>query len=178
VAVISMGGIVVSKSVDVAGDEMDDAIMQYFRKRYNLLIGENSAEDVKIKIGSVFPLDEEKTMEVRGRDQVTGLPRTIIVTSEEIRQALLASIKTIVDMIKACLEETPAELAADLVDRGLVLAGGGALLHGFPELLSRETELSVHLAADPLDCVVLGTGKFLEELDGIDPARKRALLAK
>ncbi|MFC1522576.1 rod shape-determining protein [Elusimicrobiota bacterium] len=178
VAVISMGGIVVSKSVDVAGDEMDDAITQYFRKRYNLLIGENTAEGVKIQIGSVFPLDEEKTMEVKGRDQVTGLPRTIIVTSEEIRQALLSSVKTITDMIKSSLEETPAELAADLVDRGLVLAGGGALLHGFPELLSRETELAVHLAPDPLDCVALGTGKFLEELDGIDPARKRTLLAK
>ncbi|MFC1520934.1 rod shape-determining protein [Elusimicrobiota bacterium] len=178
VAVISMGGIVVSKSVDVAGDEMDDAITQYFRKRYNLLTGENTAEGVKIQIGSVFPLDEEKTMEVKGRDQVTGLPRTIVVTSEEIRQALLSSIKTIVDMIKSSLEETPAELAADLVDRGLVLAGGGALLRGFSELLSRETELSVHLAPEPLDCVVLGTGKFLEELDSIDSARKRMLLAK
>ncbi len=178
VAIISMGGMVVSKSIDVAGDEMDEAIIQYFRKRYNLLIGETTAEDVKIQTGSVFPLGEEKTMEVKGRDQVTGLPRTITITSEEVRQALLATVKTIVDTIKSALEETPAELAADLVDRGLVLAGGGSLLRGIPELVSRETDLPVHMTPEPLDCVVLGTGKFLEELERFDSVRKRAFVAK
>ncbi|MBI2070869.1 MAG: rod shape-determining protein [Elusimicrobia bacterium] len=177
VAIISMGGMVVSKSIDVAGDEMDEAIVQYFRKRYNLLIGETTAEDVKIQIGSVFPLGEEMSMEVKGRDQVTGLPRTITITSEEVRQALLVAVKTIVDTVKSALEETPAELAADLVDRGLVLAGGGSLLRGIPELISRETDLPVHLTPEPLDCVVLGTGKFLEELERFDNVRKRTFLA-
>lgn len=178
VAVISLGGIVVSKSIDIAGDEMDETILLYFRKRYNLLIGETTAEDVKIQIGSVFPLPEEKTMEAKGRDQVTGLPRTITVSSEEIRQALLAPVKTIIDTVKDTLEETPAELAADLVDRGIVLAGGGSLLRGLSELVSRETDLPVHLAPEPLDCVVLGTGKFLDELDRIDTARRKSFLAK
>lgn len=178
VAVISLGGMVVSKSIDIAGDEMDEAILLYFRKRYNLLIGETTAEEVKIQIGSVYPLAEEKTMEVKGRDQVTGLPRTITITSEEIRQALLVPVKSIVDVIKATLEETPAELSADLVDRGIVLAGGGSLLRGFPDLVSRETDLPVHLTPESLDCVVLGTGKFLEELEKYDSFRKRSFLAK
>ncbi len=177
VAIISLGGMVVSKSIDVAGDEMDEAILLYFRKRYNLLIGETTSEGVKIEIGSVYPLPEEKTMEVKGRDQVTGLPRTITITSEEIRQALLVPVKTIVDTIKSALEETPAELAADLVDRGIVLAGGGSLLRGLAELVSRETDLPVHLTPEPLDCVVLGTGKFLEELERFDVLRKRTFLA-
>jgi rod shape-determining protein MreB len=167
VAVISLGGMVVSKSLDVAGDELDESIVQYFRRKYNLLIGETTAEEVKIKIGSVFPLAEEQTMEVKGRDQVTGLPKTITVTSEEVRQALSEAIKLIVEVIKSTLEETPAELAADLVDRGIVLAGGGSLLRGLPELLSQETELPVTRAADPLTCVALGCGRYLEELDNI-----------
>ncbi len=167
VAVISLGGMVVTKSIDVAGDEMDDCIIQYFRRKYNLIIGETTAEDVKIKIGSVFPLKEEKTLEVKGRDQSQGLPKTLVVTSEEIRQALMEPIRLIVDVIKSALEETPAELAADLVDRGLVIAGGGSLIRGITDLIRQETDLPVHRAADPLSCVAIGTGKYLEELDNI-----------
>jgi rod shape-determining protein MreB len=166
-AVVSLGGMVVSKSIDVAGDEMDEAILQHFRRQYNLLIGETTAEDVKIQIGSVFPLKEEKTMEVKGRDQATGLPKTVLITSEEVRQALMEPVQLLLDVIKNCLEETPAELAADLVDRGMVLAGGGTLLRGLPDLIRQETELPVHRAADPLSCVAIGTGKFLEVLDNI-----------
>ena len=166
-AVVSLGGMVVSKSIDVAGDEMDEAILQHFRRKYNLLIGETTAEDVKIQIGSVFPLKEEKTMEVKGRDQATGLPKTVLITSEEVRQALMEPVQLLLDVVKNCLEETPAELAADLVDRGMVLAGGGTLLRGLPDLIRQETELPVHRAADPLSCVAIGTGKFLEVLDRI-----------
>ncbi len=166
-AIISLGGLVVSKSLDIAGDEMDEAVMMHFRRKYNLLIGETTAEDVKIQIGSVFPLKEEKTMEVKGRDQATGLPKTVLITSEEVRQALMEPVQLILDVIKNTLEETPAELAADLVDRGIMLAGGGSLLRGLPDLIRQETELPVHRAADPLSCVALGTGKFLEELDNI-----------
>lgn len=175
VAVISLGGMVVSKSLDVAGDEMDEAIVQYFRRKYNLLVGETTAEDVKIRIGSVFPLPEEQSMEVKGRDQVTGLPKTITITSEEIRQALSEPVKLIIEVVKQTLEETPAELSADLVDRGIVLAGGGCLLRGFPELLSQETELPVTRSADPLSCVVMGCGRYLEELDNLKRARKALL---
>lgn len=167
VAVISLGGLVVAKSLDVAGDEMDDCIVQYFRRKHNLVIGETTAEEVKIQIGSVFPLKEEKTIEVKGRDQAKGLPKTILVTSEEIRQALMEPVQLIVDVLKQVLESTPPELSSDLVDRGMVLAGGGSLLRGFPELIRQETELPVHRAADPLSCVALGCGKYLEELDKI-----------
>ena len=156
-AMISLGGLVVSKSLDIAGDEMDEAVMMHFRRKYNLLIGETTAEDVKIQIGSVFPLKEEKTMEVKGRDQATGLPKTVLITSEEVRQALMEPVQLILDLIKNTLEETPAELAADLVDRGIMLAGGGSLLRGLPDLIRQETELPVHRAADPLSCVALGT---------------------
>jgi rod shape-determining protein MreB and related proteins len=166
-AVISLGGLVVSKSLDIAGDEMDEAVMMHFRRKYNLLIGETTAEEVKIQIGSVFPLKEEKTMEVKGRDQATGLPKTVLITSEEIRQSLMEPVQLILDVIKNTLEETPAELAADLVDRGIMLAGGGSLLRGLPDLIRQETELPVHRSADPLSCVAMGTGKFLEELDHI-----------
>ncbi|MDR0953325.1 MAG: rod shape-determining protein [Elusimicrobiota bacterium] len=164
VAVISLGGMVVAKSIDIAGDEITDCIIQYFRKKYNLIIGETTAEDVKINIGSVYPLEEEKTMEVKGRDQTQGLPRTMTVTSEEIRQALLEPVRAIVEVVKSTLEETPPELAADLVDRGLVVAGGGSLLRGITELIKKETDIPVHRAADPLSCVALGTGKYLEFL--------------
>ena len=175
VAVISLSGMVVSKSIDVAGDEMDEAVMQYFRRKYNLVIGESTAEQVKIKVGSVFPLPEEESMEVKGRDQVTGLPRTITVTSEEIRQALSEPVKLIVDTVKEALEETPPELSADLVDRGIMMAGGGALLRGFPDLLAQETDLPVHVAADPLTAVTIGCGRYLEELDNIK--RHRIMLS-
>ena len=176
VAIISLGGMVVSKAIDVAGDKMDEAIVQYFRRKYNLLIGENTAEIVKIQIGSVFPMQQELSMEVKGRDQVTGLPKTITVTSEEIRSALSEPIKSIVEVIKDTLEETPAELSADLVDRGIVLAGGGALLRGLPELLKQETELPINIADDPLTCVVRGTGVYLEELDNIKLAQKKYMV--
>ena len=164
IAVISLGGMVVAKSIDIAGDEITDCIIQYFKKKYNLIIGETTAEDVKINIGSVYPLEEEKTMEVKGRDQTQGLPRTMTVTSEEIRQALLEPVRAIVELVKSTLEETPPELAADLVDRGLVVAGGGSLLRGITELIRKETDIPVHRAADPLSCVALGTGKYLEFL--------------
>ena len=165
VAVIALGGMVITRSLDVAGDEMDECIVQFFRRKHNLVIGETTAEQVKVQIGSVFPLKEEKTIEVKGRDQAKGLPKTILVTSEDIRQALLEPVQLIVDVIKQVLEETPPELSSDLVDRGMVLAGGGSLLRGFPELIRKETELPVHRAADPLSCVALGCGKYLEELD-------------
>ncbi|MDR0734778.1 MAG: rod shape-determining protein [Elusimicrobiota bacterium] len=164
VAVISLGGMVVAKSIDIAGDELTECIIQYFRKKYNLIVGETTAEDVKIKIGSVYPQDEETSMEVKGRDQTQGLPRTMTVTSEEIRQALLEPARAIVELVKSTLEETPPELAADLVDRGLVVAGGGSLLRGITDLIHKETDIPVHRAENPLCCVALGTGKYLEFL--------------
>lgn len=167
VGVISLGGMVVSKSIDIAGDEMDEAIIQYFRRRYNLFIGENTAEEIKIRIGSVYPLEEELSMEVKGRDQVTGLPKTIVVTSEEIRAALAEPVSAIISVIKSALEETPAELAADLVETGITLAGGGALLRGIDKLIAKETGLPVRIADDPITCVVRGTGKYLEEIDNL-----------
>lgn len=164
VAVISLGGMVVANSIDIAGDEITDCIVQYFRKKYNLIIGETTAEEVKINIGSVYSLDEEMSMEVKGRDQTQGLPRTMTVTSDEIRQAVLEPVRAIVDLVKRTLEETPPELAADLVDRGLVVAGGGSLLRGITDLIHKETDIPVRRAADPLRCVALGTGKCLEFL--------------
>lgn len=175
VAVISLGGMVVAKSLGIAGDEMDESIVQYFRKKYNLIIGENTAEEVKMKVGSVFPMEHELTMEVKGRDQVTGLPKTVKITSEEMRVALSDPIKAVIEVIKNTLEETPAEIAADLVDRGIILSGGGSLVRGLPELLSQETELPVNLADDPLTCVAKGTGIFLEELDNIRNSKKYKL---
>ncbi|MDR1663247.1 MAG: rod shape-determining protein [Endomicrobium sp.] len=173
VAVISLGGMVVAKSLEVAGDKMDEAIGQYFRRKYNLSIGENTAESVKVKIGSVFLLDKELTMDVKGRDLLTGLPKTVSISSEEVRNALLDPVRKIVEVVKNVLEETPAELSADLVDRGIILSGGGSLVKGFSELLSQETELPVNLADDPLTCVVMGTGAYLEELDNIKRSKKR-----
>ncbi len=164
VAVISLGGMVVANSIDIAGDEITDCIVQYFRKKYNLIIGETTAEEVKINIGSVYSLDEEMSMEVKGRDQTQGLPRTMTVTSDEIRQAVLEPVRAIVDLVKRTLEETPPELAADLVDRGLVVAGGGSLLRGITDLIHKETDIPVRRAEDPLRCVALGTGKCLEFL--------------
>ena len=175
VAIISLGGMVVAKSLDVAGDKMDEAIIQYFRRRYNLTIGENTAEGVKMKIGSVFPLEKELSLDVKGRDLLTGLPKTVTITSEEVRNALSDPIKKITEVIKNVLEETPAELAADLVDRGIILSGGGSLVRGLPELLSKETELPVNRADDPLSCVAKGTGAYLEELDNIKKSEKRKM---
>jgi len=164
IAVISLGGIVTSKSIRIAGDEMDDAIIQYVKKEYNLLIGERTAEEVKIKIGSAYPLENELTIEIKGRDLLTGLPKTVEVNSSEIRGALQPVIMAIVDAVKSALEATPPELASDIVERGIILAGGGALLKGIDKILSQETEMPVFVADDPLSCVALGTGKILEEV--------------
>lgn len=164
VALISLAGIVFSRSVRVAGDELDEAIMQYMKRAYNLMIGERTAEEIKIKIGSAYPMDKESTMEVKGRDLVAGLPKTISITSQEVREALLEPISTIVESVRVTLERCPPELSADLVDRGLVLAGGGALLRGLDKLLSEETGLPVHVAEDPLSAVAEGTGRALQEI--------------
>ena len=164
VALISLSGIVFSRSVRVAGDELDEAIAQYMKRAYNLMIGERTAEDIKIKIGSAYKLEKEVSMEVKGRDLVAGLPKTITITSQEVREALMEPISTIVDSVRITLERCPPELSADLVDRGLVLAGGGALLRGLDRLLAEETGLPVHVAEDPLSAVAEGTGKALQEL--------------
>lgn len=162
VAVISLGGIVFSKSVRVAGDEMDQAIIQHLKRTYNMMVGDRTAEEIKIQIGSAFPIKEELEMQVKGRDQVMGLPKTLTITSEEIREALREPVSSIVDGVRVTLERTPPELSADIVDRGVVLAGGGGLLRGLDQLLAKETGLHVTVAEDPLTAVVLGTGRYLE----------------
>ncbi|HVO21015.1 MAG TPA: rod shape-determining protein [Anaeromyxobacter sp.] len=165
VAVISLGGIVYSRSVRIAGDKMDEAIIQHIKRKYNLLIGERTAELIKMGIGTAYPTEEELTMDVKGRDLVAGVPRTLTVTSSEIREALSEPINGIVEAVKVTLERTPPELAGDIADRGIVLAGGGALLKNLDVLLREETGLPVFLAEDPLSSVVIGAGKALEELD-------------
>jgi rod shape-determining protein MreB len=165
VAIISLSGIVFSRSVRVAGDELDEAISQYMKRAYNLMIGERTAEEIKIKIGSAFPSEKENSMEVKGRDLVAGLPKTITITSQEVREALLEPISTIIESVRVTLERCPPELSADLVDRGVVLAGGGALLRGLDKLLSEETGLPVHVAEDPLSAVAEGTGRALAEIN-------------
>lgn len=165
VAVISLGGIVVSRSLRIAGDEFDDAIIHYIKKEYNLMIGERTAESIKLTIGSAYPLDEEETYNISGRDLVTGLPKELSISSMEIREALREPVNAVVDSIKYTLEKTPPELAADIMERGIMLAGGGALLKGLDKLISEETGIPVFKAEQPLDCVVLGTGKVLEEID-------------
>lgn len=158
VAVISLGGIVVSQSLRVAGNKMDDAIVRYVRRVYNLTIGDRTAEDIKIKIGSAFKLENEIAMEIRGRDLINGLPKTVKITSEEVREALSEPISAIVEAVKAVLEKTPPELASDIIDRGVILTGGGALLRGLDKLLSEITGVPAIVADDPLSCVALGTG--------------------
>ncbi len=165
VAVISLGGIVTSQSLRVAGDEFDDAIIQYIKKECNLMTGERTAEKIKLEIGSAFEMAEEFNMEVRGRDLITGLPKNIFITSQEIRRALDEPLTSIVDAIKNTLEQTPPELSADIMERGIMLTGGGALLRGLDRLIELETGMPVNIAETPLDCVVLGTGKVLEEID-------------
>jgi len=165
VAVISLGDIVVAETVRVAGDDMDESIMEYLKRAYSMMIGERSAERIKIEIGSVAPLDEELTMEVKGRDMIAGLPRAVQIGSEEIREALLEPTGLIFGAVKRTLERTNPELAADLVDSGLTLAGGGALLRGLDRVIAKETGLLVHVADDPLTAVAIGTGVVLEELD-------------
>ena len=164
VALISLAGIVFSRSVRVGGDEMDEAIIQYMKRVYNLMIGERTAEQIKISIGSAYPLPEETSMEVKGRDLVAGLPKTLTLTTEEVREALHEPISTIVEAVRFTLERSPPELSADLVDRGMVLAGGGALLRGIDKLLAEQTGLPVHVADDPLSAVAEGTGMVLHEL--------------
>ncbi|MDZ5712358.1 rod shape-determining protein [Jeotgalibacillus haloalkalitolerans] len=165
VAVISLGGIVTSESIRVAGDEMDDAIVSYIRKQYNLMIGERTAEAVKMEIGSAIAAENDVTMEIRGRDLLTGLPKTIEITQNEIQKALADTISTIIESVKSTLEHTPPELSADIMDRGIVLTGGGALLQGLDQLMTEETSMPVHIAEEPLDCVAIGTGKALDNID-------------
>ncbi len=163
VAVISLSGIVYAKSVRVGGDKMDEALIQHVRRKYNVLIGERTAEALKLGLGNAWPTDEITTMDIRGRDMVAGVPRTLRLTSDEVREALADCVRAIVEVVKVALERTPPELAGDIADRGIVLAGGGALLQGFDQLLRDETGLPVVIADDPLACVVIGAGKALEE---------------
>jgi rod shape-determining protein MreB len=164
IAIISLAGIVFSRSLRVGGDEFDETIIAYMKRAYNLMIGERTAEEVKIRIGSAFPLQEELTLEVKGRDLSAGLPKTLLVRSEEVREALKEPLSSILESIRITLERCPPELSADLVDRGIVIAGGGALLRGIDRLVSQETGLPVHIADDPLSAVAEGTGRVLQEL--------------
>ena len=165
IAVISLAGIVYSKAVRVAGNEMDEAIIQYVKKTYNLLIGERTAEQVKMEIGSAFPLDQPLSMDLKGRDLIEGIPKTLTVTDGEIREAMSEPVSVIVNAVRVALERTPPELSADIVDRGIVLTGGGSLLRGIDKLLREETGLPVMVAENPLSCVVLGTGRMLTDFD-------------
>jgi rod shape-determining protein MreB len=165
VAVISLSGIVYSQSVRVAGDKMDEALVQYVKRKYNMLIGERTAELIKITIGTAYPEKEIKTVDIKGRDLVTGIPKTLEISSEEVMQAIAEPVNAILNAVKIALERTPPELASDIVDRGIVLAGGGALLKNLDKLLREETGLPIIVAESPLTAVVLGAGKALEELD-------------
>jgi rod shape-determining protein MreB and related proteins len=167
VAVISLGGIVTAQSIRTGGDELDDAVIQYIKKEYSLMLGERTAEEIKVAIGSAFPLPEEPRAEIRGRDLVTGLPRNIIITAEEVRRAIEEPVSTIVDAVKTTLDKTPPELAADIMDRGIVLTGGGALLRGLDERLKHETGMPIHISENPLHAVALGAGKCLEEIESL-----------
>ncbi len=164
IAVISLAGTVFSKSIRIGGDEMDVAIVEYLKKTYNLMVGERTSENIKIKIGSAYPMEEEMTLEVKGRDLVAGLPKAVTITSEEIREALQEPLRAILEITKISLERTPPELSADLIEHGIVLAGGGALLRGLDKLIAEETGLPVHVADDPLTAVVSGTGVCLENI--------------
>lgn len=164
IAVISLAGTVFSRSIRIGGDEMDEAIIEYLKKTYNLMIGERSAEELKIKIGSAYPLEEEMSLEIKGRDLVVGLPKTVSVTSEEIRESLQEPLRAILESTKIVLERTPPELSSDLIEHGIVMAGGGSLLRGLDKLIAEETGLPVHVADDPLTAVANGTGKVLNEI--------------
>lgn len=166
IAVISLSGIVTHVSIRIAGDEMNEAIQQYFKKSYNLLIGENSAENIKIELGSAAPYEVNDTMTIKGRDLVSGIPKTVEVNTKEIQEALSETVSYIVDAVKLCLERTPPELSSDILDRGIIMTGGGALLKGLDERLRRETNLPIIVSDDPLTCVVRGTGKIFENLNG------------
>jgi len=174
VAVISLAGIVHSRSIRIAGDELDEAIINYVRRAYNLFIGERTAEQVKIELGSAYRMEQEMTLQIKGRDMVSGLPRSAVISSEEIRAAIAEPVNAIVEAIKLTLEATPPELAADCMNSGIMLAGGGALLRGLDTLITQETGMPVRIAHNPLDCVVIGTGKMLELLHE-KPAIRRML---
>lgn len=165
VAVISLGGIVAARSVRVGGDEFDSAIIQYIRRKYNLLIGERTAEDIKITIGSAAPYEGEESMEIKGRNLVDGLPKHVVIHANEIREALTDALSNVIEAIKVTLEKTPPELSADIIDNGITLTGGGALLRGLDHLISKETGIEVHIAEDPLDCVAKGTGMVLDDIE-------------
>lgn len=175
VAVISLSGIVTSRSIRIAGDEIDEAIISYIRRAYNLYVGDRTAEDVKLQIGSAYPLEQEMRMTVRGRDLISGLPRSATITSDEIREAISEPVGQIVEAVKVALESTPPELAADIMDVGIHLAGGGALLRGLDRLIAAETSMPVHIAPDPLSCVALGAGAVLEAAEQ-HPGLRNALL--
>ncbi|PIQ89071.1 MAG: rod shape-determining protein [Candidatus Omnitrophica bacterium CG11_big_fil_rev_8_21_14_0_20_42_13] len=164
IAVISLAGIVFSKSIRIGGDEMDGAIVEHIKKVYNLMIGERTAEAIKWKIGSAFPLEDELSMDIKGRDLISGLPKAVTISSEEVREALHEPIQAIIEAIKISLERTPPELSADLIDHGIVMAGGGSLLRGLDKLIAEETSLPVHVADEPTTAVALGTGKVLNEI--------------
>ncbi len=168
VAVLSLGDIVTAQSIRIAGDNLDEAIINYIRRKHNLLIGERTAEQIKIEIGSAKPYSDETSIEIKGRNQVDGLPKNVIITSEEVRNAMADPISQIIDTIRITLEKTPPELSADIIDRGITLTGGGALLRGLAELIAEETGIPVTVAANPLDCVVLGTEKHLEGDSGFE----------
>lgn len=174
VAVISLGGIVVSQSIRLGGDELDEAVISYVKKEYKLLIGSQTAEEIKLEIGSAYPLPQEEQAEIRGRDLVTGLPKTIVLSSEEVRAALEEPTQAIIDAIKATLDKTPPELASDIMDRGIMLAGGGSLLQGLAERLRDETQMPVHVAESPLTCVAVGSGKYLEEFDVLVKSKRNS----
>lgn len=172
VAIISLGGIVTSKSLRVAGDELDQAIISYIKKEFNLMIGERTAETVKVELGSAFKTEEEdRVMDIKGRDLITGLPKVVQISEAQIREALKEPVSSIIDAIKTTLEKTPPELAADIMDKGIMLAGGGALLKGLDMLINNETHMPVHIAESPLDCVALGAGKALDNFDSISKQR-------
>ncbi len=175
VAIISLGGIVTAKSIRVGGDELDEAIVQYIKRQYNLMIGERTAEDAKLTIGAAYPKETEEKILVRGRDLVSGLPKTLEISSGEILNALREPVSQIVDAIKFTLEKTPPELAADIMEMGIMLTGGGALLEGLDQLIRTETGMPVQIAEDPLDCVALGTGKMIEDIDSIKAATRRRI---
>jgi rod shape-determining protein MreB len=169
VAVISLGGIVTAQSIRVAGDELDNAIVQHIKKEYSLLLGERSAEQIKMSIGSAFSLEGEKDehAEIRGRDLVSGLPKTVVISAAEVREAIDEPVNAIIDAVKTTLDQCPPELAGDIMDRGIVLTGGGALLRGLDERLRRETGMPIHIAENPLDSVALGSGKCVEEFEAL-----------
>ncbi|MGI8954544.1 MAG: rod shape-determining protein, partial [Nocardioidaceae bacterium] len=167
VAVISLGGIVTSMSIRTAGDDLDQAIISWFKKEHSLMVGERTAEEIKIAVGSAFPLPDEPEAQIRGRDLVSGLPRTVTVATAEVRQALEEPVQDIVDAVRTTLDKTPPELAGDIMDRGLVLTGGGALLRGLDERLRHETQMPVHIAEDPLHSVAMGAGKCVEEFEAL-----------